>query len=65
MEDAERYALTVVRDGRPIVRGWWGSLATAERKYRGWVGQHGGPGTRITLVDQADGRVIHSWPDEP
>ncbi len=65
MDDAERYVLAVFRDGRPVVRGWWGSLVTAERKYLGWVGQHGRPGAQIMLVDQAEGRVIHSWPDEP
>jgi len=53
----------VYRDGRPVVRGWWGSLVTAERKYRSWIGQH--HDARVVLTDEAEGRVIHRWPDEP
>jgi len=59
---SERYQVTVYRDGRPVVRGWWGSLATAERKYAGWIGQH--EGARVVLTDELEGRVIHRWPDE-
>ena len=64
MDDAERYALTVTRDGRPTVRGWWGNRQTAERKFSAWVGQH--DGAQVVLIDQADGgRVLRAWPDKP
>lgn len=43
--------------------GWWGVLATAERKFSATVGMYGVDGTEIVLVDLADGeRVLTSWP---
>ncbi|MFE5111436.1 hypothetical protein [Streptomyces sp. NPDC056663] len=48
------------------MRGWWADQATAERKYLRWIGERGGrEGTRITLIDEADGgRVLKAWPDQ-
>lgn len=64
--NTERYQVTVFRDGRPAVRGWWGNRETAGRKFSSWIGAHARAGARIVVTDEADGgRVIHSWPDEP
>ncbi|MFF1301076.1 hypothetical protein [Streptomyces sp. NPDC058296] len=62
----DRYHLTLTIEGRPVMRGWWSELKTAERKFAAWVGERGGvAGTRITLTDEADGgRVLKAWPDE-
>ncbi|MET8537369.1 hypothetical protein ABZV67_37690 [Streptomyces sp. NPDC005065] len=51
---------------RPVMRGWWPDLATAERKYTRWIGERGGrDGARTTLTDEAEGgRVLKAWPAE-
>lgn len=47
------------------MHGWWPDQATADGKLAGWVGEYSTmPAASITLVDTADGRVIHRWPDE-
>ena len=62
----DRYHLTLTSGDRPVMHGWWAHLATAERKYLGWIGEHGSvESARVTLIDTADGRVIRSWPSEP
>ncbi|MFG3136158.1 hypothetical protein ACGFZA_08030 [Streptomyces sp. NPDC048211] len=50
-----------------MMRGWWDTVSTAERKYRGWIGGRGSvDGTRIVLTDEGDGgRILQSWPDTP
>lgn len=62
---AGRYRLTLAADGRPAMHGWWADRATADRKFRTWIGEHGSvAGARVTLVDEETGTVIHRWPDE-
>lgn len=64
--DPERYHLRVTTQGRPAVRGWWGSEAVARGKFRTWVGEYGTlPDARVTLVDEVEGVVLTTWPDEP
>nr|WTB35095.1 hypothetical protein OG781_41630 [Streptomyces sp. NBC_00830] len=62
----DRYHLMLSIGARPVMRGWWADQATAERKYLRWIGERGGrEGTRITLIDEADGgRVLKAWPDQ-
>ncbi|MFF1401264.1 hypothetical protein ACFVZD_47205 [Streptomyces sp. NPDC058287] len=44
--------LTTPANG-PVMNGWWSSRATAERKYRSWIGSYGSmPGACFTLVEQ-------------
>ncbi|MFF4346842.1 hypothetical protein [Streptomyces sp. NPDC001530] len=62
----ERYHLTLTTNGQPVMHGWWADLATAERKFTSWIGEHGSvAGARVTLVDEAEARVLKSWPTEP
>jgi hypothetical protein len=64
--DDERYHLTLSTGGRPVMQGWWSGRATAEGKFRRWIGEHGSvDGARVTLVDEQEQRVLASWPDEP
>lgn len=61
--DQQRYHLTVTIDGRPVVHGWWSDRTTADRKYRGWIGDYGSrSGARITLTDTATGEQLAAWP---
>lgn len=47
------------------MHGYWADQATAERKYTRWIGEHGSvAGARVTLVDEATGSVLRSWPDD-
>lgn len=63
--DDQRYHLTLSSGGEPVMQGWWADLATAERKFTRWVGEHGTvTGARITLVDEETGTVLTTWPDE-
>jgi hypothetical protein len=63
--DDQRYHLTLSTGGRPIMHGWWGDRATAERKFRRWIGEHGSvDGARVVLVDEQEQLVLASWPDE-
>jgi hypothetical protein len=63
--DDQRYHLTLSTGGRPVMHGWWGKRATAERKFSSWIGEHGTvDGARITLVDEQEQLVLTSWPDE-
>ncbi|MFJ7963105.1 hypothetical protein [Streptomyces sp. NPDC096324] len=65
MNDPGRYHLLLAVEGRPAMHGWWNEQATAERKFRSWIGECGSmPGAHITLVDEVEERVIHRWPDE-
>lgn len=60
-----RFHLTLTVDGRPVVHGWWSVRATADRKFREWIGAQGSkPGARIMLVDTATGETLTEWPDE-
>ena len=63
--DPGRYHLTLTVDGRPVMHGWWGSETTARGKFARWVGEHGQPDARITLVDEETGETLTTWPDEP
>lgn len=62
--NASRYHLTVTTDDQTLLHGWWGSEATARRKYTSWIGEHGSrPGARITLTDEETGTLLTEWPD--
>ncbi|MFI1166597.1 hypothetical protein ACH4UM_24075 [Streptomyces sp. NPDC020801] len=61
-QNPERYHLTLTAGGRTVQHGWWGSEATARRKFAGWIGEHGRPGARIVLVDEETGETLASWP---
>ena len=62
--DDQRYHLTLHAGAQPVMHGYWADLATAERKYTRWIGEHGSvDGARITLADDEQ-RVLKSWPDE-
>jgi hypothetical protein len=61
----QRYHLTLYAGPRPVMHGWWADLATAERKYLSWIGEHGSvDGARIALVDEQEQQVLASWPDD-
>jgi hypothetical protein len=61
----DRFRVTLAAADRQVMNGWWTSEATARRKFRGWIGEHGSrPGARITLVDEETGAVLTTWPDE-
>ncbi len=62
--DPSRYHLLLTLDGRPAQHGWWGSEATARRKFGAWVGEHGRPGVRVTLVDEEAGTTLTEWPEK-
>lgn len=59
-----RYRVTVTVEGWPLMHGWWGSEATARRKFTTWVGEHGSrTGARVTLTDEETGETLTEWPD--
>ncbi|MGW3498342.1 hypothetical protein [Streptomyces sp. NPDC001020] len=46
--------------------GWWPDRATAEKKFRDWVGEYGSlRKARLVLVDTVEGDQVASWPDGP
>ncbi|GHD70062.1 hypothetical protein GCM10010317_076540 [Streptomyces mirabilis] len=64
--DDQRYHLTLYAGARPVMHGWWGKRATADRKHAAWKREHGSvDGARIVLVDEETGSVLTIWPDEP
>ena len=61
----QRYHLTLTSAGRPVMHGYWGVRATADDKFRRWIGEHGSvDGARVTLVDEETGVVLTTWPEE-
>lgn len=61
--DPQRYHLVLTLDCRPAMHGWWGSEATARRRFSAWIGERGSmPGARITLTDEKEQRVLAAWP---
>ncbi|MEU8902218.1 hypothetical protein [Streptomyces mirabilis] len=65
MMDDQRYHLTLTSAARPVMHGYWGDRATADDKFRRWIGEHGTvDGARISLVDEQEQQVLASWPDE-
>lgn len=58
-----RYHLMLSLDGRPAMHGWWASDAIPRRKLKSWIGEHGRPGVRITLIDEETGETLTEWPD--
>jgi hypothetical protein len=64
VDHPERYHLTLTRDGRPAMHGWWGNEAVARGKFTEWVGEWGRPGAHITLVDEEAGETLTTWPEE-
>lgn len=63
MDEPGRYQLALTMRGRRTMRGWWADDAAARRQIPAWVRDWGVEGSRITLTDTEDGRVIHRWPD--
>lgn len=46
------------------MHGWWAVRATADRKFRMWIGEHGSvAGARVTLVDEETGTTLTTWPE--
>jgi hypothetical protein len=43
------------------MHGWWGSEATARRKFTAWVGS-GVADARVVLVDEETGVTLEEWP---
>lgn len=63
--DDQRYHLTLTSGAQPVMHGYWADLATAERKFTRWIGEHGTvTGARVVLVDETEQLVLASWPDE-
>jgi len=60
---AARYRVTLLLDGRPVLRGWWGSEVVARSQFTDLVGEYGRPGARVTLTDEDTGRVLTEWPE--
>ncbi|MFI6491197.1 hypothetical protein [Streptomyces sp. NPDC050564] len=62
---AGRFHLTLHAGARPVMHGWWGKRATADDKFRRWIGEHGSvDGARITLIDEQEQQLLKTWPDE-
>jgi hypothetical protein len=59
-----RYHLTLTLDSQPAMQGWWGSEATARRRFTAWIGERGRPGAQIVLVDEETGETLATWPNE-
>jgi hypothetical protein len=64
-QSPNRYHLLLTSGGRPVQHGWWESEATAQDKFRRWIGEHGAlPDARVTLTDEDTGETLTTWPDE-
>ena len=64
MDSPERFHLIHSGGGRPVAHGWWSDEAVARSKFVVWVDQYGSiAGTRITLVDEVEARMLAVWPD--
>ncbi|MFI1485810.1 hypothetical protein [Streptomyces sp. NPDC020747] len=59
----ERFHLTLFSGGAPIAHGWWASRATADGKFKAWIGEFPVSDPRLTLVDEATGETLTEWPD--
>lgn len=57
-----RYELTFAAGDAIVATGRWNLHATAEKKFRDWVGDHGRGTARITLVDTETGETLKAWP---
>ncbi|WP_306317181.1 MULTISPECIES: hypothetical protein [unclassified Streptomyces] len=62
MDSAGRYRLTLTVDGATVATGWWEKPATADKKFRDWIGDHGHGTARIFLVDTETGETLKAWP---
>lgn len=60
-----RYHLSLLSGGRLVAHGWWASRATADGKFKTWIGEFTVDKPRLVLVDERTGVVLTSWPDEP
>ncbi|MET7846284.1 hypothetical protein ABZT51_34490 [Streptomyces sp. NPDC005373] len=65
-----RYRLTLTTTaGRTVMDGRWSNIATAERKFRSWIGSYSAvpvPSARIALAEQAADAtwtMLKAWPD--
>ncbi|MFE5689247.1 hypothetical protein [Streptomyces sp. NPDC056512] len=66
--DDHRYRLTITTTaGRTVMDGRWSNLATAERKFRSWIGSYSAiPNARIALAEQAADATwteLKAWPN--
>ncbi|WP_428956255.1 hypothetical protein [Streptomyces sp. cg35] len=61
-EEPGRYRVSLTVGGVRVANGWWNLLATAEKKWTGWVGEQGRDGARIELVDTETSDVLKAWP---
>ncbi|WP_331720042.1 hypothetical protein [Streptomyces sp. NBC_00147] len=66
--DDGRYRLTLTTTaGRTVIDGRWSNRATAERKFRSWIGSYSAiPSARIALAVQAADATwteLKAWPD--
>jgi hypothetical protein len=61
----ERFHLTLTASGHSVAHGWWPDEAVSRAKFIRWIGEYGTiPGARLTLVDEAEARLVAAWPDE-
>jgi hypothetical protein len=59
MDPAGRYQLTFAADDAIVATGWWNLRATAEKKFRDWVADHGRDGAlRAALPRDLDPWVL-------
>ncbi|MFG2525921.1 hypothetical protein [Streptomyces sp. NPDC048527] len=63
-----RYHLTLTTTAdRTVMDGQWSNLATAERKFRSWIGSYSAiPSAHIALAEQATDATwteLKAWPD--
>ncbi|MFI1165669.1 hypothetical protein ACH4UM_19145 [Streptomyces sp. NPDC020801] len=64
MDESQRFHLILTAGGRVLQRGWWGSEATARRKWSGWVGEYGNlRGAHVVLIGEETGDTLASWPE--
>ncbi|MFE9130636.1 hypothetical protein ACFYOF_35340 [Streptomyces sp. NPDC007148] len=57
MDDAGRYRLTLLLDGRRVMNGWWGREATGRKKFSATVGDYGRDGAPMVLPPPKKSRV--------
>ncbi|MGD1219407.1 hypothetical protein AB9Q10_13350 [Streptomyces krungchingensis] len=68
MDEQQRYHLTLSAGDKPVMYGWWPDLATAERKFTSWIGEHGSvDGARIVLTELGESghtQMLKQWPSD-
>jgi hypothetical protein len=59
-----RYHLVLHTAGRTVQHAGWQSETVARQKLSIWAGDWGREGVRITLLDEATGETLTTWPTE-